>query len=363
MTPTPIDELARQAGQAVRDRADQAERYRPDPDDVRRRDRIRRSAAGGTVALLLVATLVVFVQARPASVPIIGDGAQQPSQRPSEPEPSEHDTPQPVTSPVVVAEGVFEGSDRTWSMSAWLTDDEGVCLQLNGTACGAPATEDHPLGFVGTSTTGAPQENGCKYGTVNDQVATVEIDFLGGSTEQLTPVDGGQLPTDFYAFCWDGHRRPLAVRAIDEHGNVLATHGATHRLDSADGEPVHPDTTWYGPDDRALTDDIIDLFRGPEHCDWQDAMMLHIAWPIESDKSGQDLRQYVRDPDNVLPNDRKQADYLEQTALPQRAEYTGYHTGTAEIWTDPATADELLYLVAPDHVEQWPRTDPPILCA
>lgn len=362
MTRTPIDELARQAGQAVRERADQVDRHRPAPAHVRRRHRIRRRVAAGTVALLVVASLVVFVQGRPASVPTIGDGAQ-PSENPLEGDPSEHDTPQAVTSPVVVADGVFEGSDRTWTMSAWLTEDDGICLQLKGTACGAPASEGNPLGFVGNSTTSAPEENGCEYGTVNDQVATVEIDFLGGHTEQLTPFDGGPLPTDFYAFCWDGHRRPLAVRAIDEHGNVLATGGPTHRLETANGEPVQPGTTWYGPDDRAVTDDIINLFRGPEHCDWQDAMMLHVGWPIGSDRSGQNLRQYVRDPNGVLPDDRKLADYLERAELPPTAQYSGYHTGTAEIWTDPATEDQLLYVVGPDRVERWPRTDPPILCA
>lgn len=362
MSPTSIEQLARRAGEALREHADRVDARKPGVEDVRRRDRIRRASAAGAAVAVLIVGLVIFVQVRPSSAPVIGDDGPPASEH----EPSDMDTPEAITSRILVAEGTYEDSDRTWTLHAWLTSDEGVCLELGGTACGRAADEDRPLGFVGASGQSGPEESGCQYGTVNDEVATVEIDFFGGRTITLEPVDGGPLPTNFFATCWDGHRQQLTVRALDEHGQVLSTGGTQHEPGTADAEPVQPDHPWFGPDGtmaQPITDDVIKVLRGPDHCDWQQALLLHVGWPIGTEKDGGDFRQYVRDPNNVLPDEPKQTDYLPDVQLPDTAAYTGYRTDTAELWIAPDTSDDRIYVVAPNHVEQWPRADPPILCA
>lgn len=360
MSPTSIDELARQAGQAVREHADRFDLHKPDADRLRRRDRRRRVTTAGAAVAVLVAALVVFVQARPASVPVIGnDGPEATPQQPSD-----ADTPQAITSRILITEGVYEGSDRNWQLHAWLTADEGVCLELRGTGCGRPASDIDPLGSVGSSSGGVPDESGCQYGTVDDQVATVEIEFFGGRTMTVAPVDGAPLSTDFFATCWEGHRRALHVRALDADGDVLDATNIEPNVATSDGPPVVPDSAWFGPGvvSSEISEDVIQVLPGPEHCNWEQALMLHVGWPLGSEKTGQHFRQYVRDPHGVLPTERKLVDYGADADLPDSAEYTGYHTDGVELWIDPSTADELIYIVTADHVEQWPRTQPPLLC-
>lgn len=225
MSPTPIDQLARRAGEAVRDRADQLDARRPHVDGLRRRDRTRRALTAGTaITVVVLVALVVLVQARPGSLPVIGDGTSPP---PSEPQATEeatdHGTPEPIGDRVRVAEGVFEGSDQPWVMHAWLTESDGVCIQLRGLGCTTIVTEEEPLGAVLTSYGRGPENQGCVYGGIDEQVATVEVDFFDGETVTLPSLDGQELPNDFYAYCWDGSRQPTSVRALDEQGRVLAS--------------------------------------------------------------------------------------------------------------------------------------------
>lgn len=365
MTPTRIDELARRAGQAIRDRADDVDRSRPPLERLRRRrDTGRAVLASVLVAVVLAAGALVVLQARPGSAPIIGEGETTPSER-AEPHGPE-DTPEAITPKLTIASGTYEGSDQIWTMRAWLTE-EGLCIELEGLVCGGLPTGDvptveRPLGFVGSAESSAPEEYGCLFGPVHPAVTKVEVTFLGGTTTTLTPFGGGELPADFYAACWDGHRRPLVVEAFDDQGKLLGSEQLNRRLDSAANDLPTPEDTWFGPDGSAVGDDIITLLRGPAHCEWEDALLLHVGWPLGTEKSGQVFRQYVRDPNGVLPDDRKLADFLAETTLPEDAEFTGYHAGSAELWIDPVSEDSSIYLVAPDHVEQWPRTDPPLLC-
>lgn len=225
MSPTPIDQLARRAGEAVRDGADHLEARRPHVDALRRRDRTRRALTAGTaITVVVLVALVALGPPRPGYMPVIGDGI---SPHPSEPrateEPGDNGTPEPITDRIRVAEGDFEGSDQLWVMHAWLTEQDVVCIQLDGLVCVATATEAEPLAAVGLSTTRAAGNEGCVYGAIDKQVATVEVDFRDEETVTLESLDGQQLPNDFYAYCWDGNRQPTSVRARDEQGRVLGS--------------------------------------------------------------------------------------------------------------------------------------------
>lgn len=107
----------------------------------------------------------------------------------------------------------------------------------------------------------------------------------------------------------------------------------------------------------------------PEHCDWQDAIMLQVAWPLGSTYAiGRDevaLREYVRDAGKVLPEvPGAFRDVLDPDAeLPEAAEDSGYRLDETALWFGPDGGDEYAYLVREGEVERWPRTFETIACA
>lgn len=76
---------------------------------------------------------------------------------------------------------------------------------------------------------------------------------------------------------------------------------------------------------------------GPEHCRWESAVFLHVAWPLGSPQStlgDGDSRTYLRDP--------------------------GYASKDVALWLGPDEGGEYVYLVRGEAVERWPRaTDLP----
>jgi hypothetical protein len=92
---------------------------------------------------------------------------------------------------------------------------------------------------------------------------------------------------------------------------------------------------------------------GAAHCGWQQARLLHIG------QEG-DLRQYIGDPLRIMPGDSLLAPYDGDATLPASAVASGYRNGDLQLWFVPD--GRAVYVVGPDHVELWPRSDPLILC-
>lgn len=127
----------------------------------------------------------------------------------------------------------------------------------------------------------------------------------------------------------------------------------------------YPGSRWNGPDGDEISEDtnIINAITGPEHCNWQSAVMMHVGWPPGHDAAdSSESRQYVRDPDRVFPRNSVMGTLHVNTELPERAGFTGYRTDFMELWIDP-TDDTTAYLVFADHVERWPRARETIACA
>lgn len=125
-----------------------------------------------------------------------------------------------------------------------------------------------------------------------------------------------------------------------------------------------PGSTWYGPDGEAVSHEtnIINAITGPEHCEWESAVMMHVGWPVGHDaESGSESRQYMRDPRKVLPQENLMTRFGADVKLPETANYTGYRTDFMELWLDPKDR-AAAYLVFSDHVERWPRADGTIAC-
>jgi hypothetical protein len=121
-----------------------------------------------------------------------------------------------------------------------------------------------------------------------------------------------------------------------------------------------PGPTWsrFG---RAVSGREFNSIAGPRHCDWQQAVMMHVGWPLGTvSRDISHARQYIRDPRGVI--DQKYRSGFQQAAtLPVDAIDSGYRNSRLELWmadSDPGG----VYLRAGDEVERWPRADPPIAC-
>ncbi|HEV3471603.1 MAG TPA: hypothetical protein VG408_00140 [Actinomycetota bacterium] len=126
-----------------------------------------------------------------------------------------------------------------------------------------------------------------------------------------------------------------------------------------------PGSRWYGPngDEIPVEGNIINAITGPEHCDWQSAVMMHMGWPPGHDAADiSESRQYLRDPEGIFEKDMLMTSFDANVELPERAEYTGYRTDFMELWFDQED-DDAAYLVFANHVERWPRAEEPIACA
>ncbi len=100
---------------------------------------------------------------------------------------------------------------------------------------------------------------------------------------------------------------------------------------------------------------------GPAHCGWQSATFLTLGWPLGTrPQTATGARQFIRDPDNVLP--RSLPLDLPST-LPPDARPTGYAYGPVELYLSPSDQDQWVYMVLGSTVEQWPRSDPMTLCS
>jgi len=108
--------------------------------------------------------------------------------------------------------------------------------------------------------------------------------------------------------------------------------------------------------DRVWANDAGLILRdmpGAAHCGWQQARLLHIG-------EGAGLRQYIGDPLGIMPVDSLLAPYNGDATLPGTATPSGYRNGDLELWFVPD--GRAIFVVGPDRVELWPRSDPFIAC-
>ncbi len=127
----------------------------------------------------------------------------------------------------------------------------------------------------------------------------------------------------------------------------------------------YPGSQWYGPDGEEVPKEasIINAITGPDHCNWEAGVMMHVGWPLGHEAAdASETRQYLRDPERVFPQRSLMTKYDADVELPKRAEYTGYRTDFMEFWLDEK-GDTAAYLVFADHVELWPRAADTIACA
>lgn len=138
---------------------------------------------------------------------------------------------------------------------------------------------------------------------------------------------------------------------------VLALTGCTSP--AAEVEYVdYPGPVWRNGDRLAVSAEALNVIRGPQHCGWESAAILHVGWPLgrESEDNSQS-RQYVRDPQGALPRDVVSTPPDLAAVLPEDAEASGFVTDGLELWISPSEVDEAVYLVTEGGAERWPRAE------
>lgn len=89
---------------------------------------------------------------------------------------------------------------------------------------------------------------------------------------------------------------------------------------------------------------------GAEHCGWQSETFIAF-----------ERGQYLQDEDNDLA-DQSGIRYDADSSLPLDARFTGWHSGTRQLWLSDHDREENglyldIYVVTPDGVQRWPRLD------
>lgn len=130
-----------------------------------------------------------------------------------------------------------------------------------------------------------------------------------------------------------------------------------------DKPPPYPGYSWTR-DGRVVGEFELVTIAGPEHCDWQTATFMFIAWPPgTTSMNAAGARQYIRDPRGVFEKGRYRELLDLDAELPADARPTGHRLGSVEIHVSPSDQDDAIYLVGPGGAERWPRAHEMILCA
>jgi hypothetical protein len=137
---------------------------------------------------------------------------------------------------------------------------------------------------------------------------------------------------------------------------VVATWLVSTGCGADDDEP----TAWDLAGQQADTD-VIESYRGSDHCDYEDVTFLRVTWPL-GETDGRP-RMYVRDPEGVLDG-QTVAGFQPDAELPDEARSSGYSSPVGELWFARADEDTVAYVVSSgsDQVEAWPRTTSLIGC-
>lgn len=197
------------------------------------------------------------------------------------------------------------------------------------------------------------------------------------AVDQWLDAEGwfASLPTDGYVVEWQRDGRALLSFDTDDRTTVAFV--------VADGIRDYRDETGWGVETwaqcdpsewPAATTDALDIgiwtdadgarmatetvvsSRGPEHCDWQDIIFLHVG--------GQRGDEYLlRDVDGELRRSLTTT-YDGAAALPEDAIDTGWQRDGRELWVgkEPRAA-YLVSLADPTDVERWPASKQGIGCA
>ena len=114
---------------------------------------------------------------------------------------------------------------------------------------------------------------------------------------------------------------------------------------------------WTDADGQIVPTRRLEVFRGAEHCDWQDMTFLSLGrWDDQAPT-------FVRDPDpDPYLREYLAEPYLPHATLPAGAVDSGFRRGQDRLWLAPDRSRAYVG-TAPDDVEMWPRMVKRLGCA
>ena len=116
----------------------------------------------------------------------------------------------------------------------------------------------------------------------------------------------------------------------------------------------YPGGAWSDSAGAAVPPEVLALYS--DDCPGREsAGFLDVVWPLDEVPGvEEEMRRYVRDPENVMPTTRLLAPYDVASSLPRSAKFTGYSTSDVQLWVGEDD-DIYVYLVAGTRVEALPR--------
>ena len=178
---------------------------------------------------------------------------------------------------------------------------------------------------------------------------------------RMITVGGVALLSLGLASCQNGDQPEVSSRAPV----TTAAAQSPIELESTYEFEPYPGSRWYDPNGEDVSEgsNVINAITGPDHCNWESAVMMHVGWPLGHDASDiSEARQYLRDPEGLFQNGMLMTTFEANVELPKGATYTGYQTEFMQLWLD-SKDHTAAYLVFDDHVERWPRAQEVIACA
>jgi hypothetical protein len=126
--------------------------------------------------------------------------------------------------------------------------------------------------------------------------------------------------------------------------------------------------TWYDQAGKPLPNDepfVMAVWRGAEHCGWEDVLFLQLSWPLGvelPDPIDDQSYQFVRwsgddfDPSNFATT------FDADATLPAAAHDTGYQRKGWHLWVADKRIKQAVWLLRGHVVERWPASAYPIAC-
>jgi hypothetical protein len=213
-----IDDELRQAGDRLNAKLEEV----TVPQVRQRGTRIGRTLAVAAAVTIMIGGSVLWLTRGGDDGPVVAatststtiDGAQ----------PGPADEPQPAGPVVVIAEGTFVGADEPWRLSAFISEEDDLCMRLRGMTCGPVPNVSNPLSAPSGTTSEDPSEPrlSCAYGAIHATVVEVILTLSDGSIVKPPIRGGGDIPSNFYAYCWAGALNYASITAVDANGDTLA---------------------------------------------------------------------------------------------------------------------------------------------
>ena len=114
---------------------------------------------------------------------------------------------------------------------------------------------------------------------------------------------------------------------------------------------------WTDANGQVVPTRRLEVFRGAEHCDWQDMTFLSLGRWVDHGPT------FVRDPDpDPYLREYLAEPYRAHTTLPVDVVDSGFRRGSDRLWLAPDRSRAYVG-ATPDDVEMWPRMAKPLGCA